>query len=182
MGGPDDRPGRELRGGDGAERAARRLAADAVPVEGDRPAGAGGGIRACLAETGFGAVGLGTISAVVGAAGERALDWFARLGGPAAARGLALDEIYGNQRRGGYLSAVDAESGLVWAAAGPVAVDHESWTLVLWDLEGRGVRWSRTVADGGGAIGRACRAVDPGGAHARDVWHVLHRCGQAQGR
>src|SRR5438093_483809 len=79
-------------------------------------------------------------------------------------------------------SAVGTESGLVWAAAGPVAVDHESWTLVRWDLEGRGVRWSRTVADGGGAIGRACRAVDPGGAHARDVWHVLHRCGQAQGR
>jgi len=140
------------------------------------------GIRDCLAEMGFGAVGLGTIGEVVGAAGGRALDWLAQLRGPAAARGLALDEIYGNQRRGGYLSVVDTASGLVWAAAGPVAVDHESWTLVLWDLAERGVRWSRTVADGGGAIGRACRAVDPEGEHARDVWHVLHRCGQAQGR
>jgi hypothetical protein len=50
---------------------------------------------------------------------------------PATPRAVALDEIYGHDRHGAYLSVVDAHSGAVWAP-GPVPVDAETWTLVLW--------------------------------------------------
>src|SRR5919199_1067895 len=101
---------------------------------------------------------------------------------PASSRTLALDEVYGNDRRGAYLSVVDTASGAVWAAEGPLPVDQESWTLLLWELQARGLRWRATVHDGGSAIQAACAAVDPQGQHGRDVWHVLHRCAQVQGR
>lgn len=138
------------------------------------------GIQACLAAEGR-AVSLGTVAGVVQEAERRALLAMAT---PVAVgpRVLALDEIYGNNRHGATLSVVDALSGAVWAAAGPVAVDGESWTLLLWEVQARGLRWAGTVSDGGLAMQQACAVVDPEGCHQRDVWHVLHVCSQVQGR
>jgi hypothetical protein len=101
---------------------------------------------------------------------------------PSSSRPLALDEMYGNDRRGAYLHVVATASHAVWAADGPVPVDTESWTLVLWLAQERGLRWHTTISDGGGAIDAAVRSVDPTGPHGRDVWHVLHVCAQVQGR
>lgn len=140
------------------------------------------GIERCLEIVGQPAVSLGTITAIIGEAQARALAWGAQHAVPTSARALALDELYGNQRQAAYLSVVDVASYAVWYAAGPVAADSESWTLVLWDVQAQGVRWHTTVSDGGGAIQEAGRTVDPSGQQARDVWHVLHRWGQGQGR
>jgi hypothetical protein len=126
-------------------------------------------------------VSLGTISAIVQEAQRRAQAWLASHA-PPSSRPLALDEMYGNDRRGAYLHVVDTASGAVWAAEGPVPVDTESWTLVLWLAQARGLRWHTTISDGGTAIEAAVRAVDPSGQHERDVWHVLHVCAQVQGR
>jgi transposase-like protein len=139
------------------------------------------GLRRCLRQVGQRDVSLGTISAVVGEAQRRALALQARQG-PPTARALALDELYGSDRHGAYLSVVDVASGAVWAAAGSLPVDADTWTLVLWELRERGVRWDRTVSDGGAAVQQACVRVDPDGRHQRDVWHVLHVCSQVQGR
>ncbi|MCA1599986.1 MAG: hypothetical protein LC769_13440, partial [Chloroflexi bacterium] len=57
-----------------------------------------------------------------------------------------------------------------------------TWTLVLWELQARGVRWHATVSDGAPAMQQACATVDPAGQHGRDVWHLLHTCSQVQGR
>jgi len=139
------------------------------------------GMQACLRAERGRAVSLGTIAVVVQEAQRRAL---VQMATPVAApvRAVALDEIYGNDRQGAYLSVVDAHSGVVWAAAGPVPVDGETWTLVLWAAQERGLRWPRTVSDGGKAMQQACTTVDPHGLHQRDVWHVLHQCGTVQGR
>jgi hypothetical protein len=139
------------------------------------------GLQACLGQLVGQAVSLGAIAAVVGEAERRALAWLATHA-PPASRAVALDEIYGNDRRGAYLSVVDLAGGAVWAAEGPVPVDGESWTLTLWFAQARGLRWHATVHDGGAAITTACAAVDPQGQHGRDVWHVLHACAQVQGR
>jgi hypothetical protein len=126
-------------------------------------------------------VSLGTISAIVQEARRRAHAWMSRHA-PPSSRPLALDEMYGNDRRGAYLHIVDTASWAVWAAEGPVPVDTESWTLVLWLAQERGLRWHTTIGDGGAAIEAALRVVDPTGQHRRDVWHVLHVCAQVQGR
>ena len=126
-------------------------------------------------------VSLGAISAIVQEAQRRAQAWLSRHA-PPSSRPLALDEMYGNDRRGAYLHSVDTASWAVWAAEGPVPVDTESWTLVLWLAQERGLRWHTTIGDGGAAIDAAVRAVDPTGQHRRDVWHVLHVCAQVQGR
>ncbi len=123
----------------------------------------------------------GTISAIVQEAQRRAQQWQASHA-PPSSRPLALDELDGNDRRGAYLHIVDTASHAVWAAAGPVPVDPESWTLVLWLAQERGLRWHTTIGDGGAAIEAAVRAVDPTGQHRRDVWHVRHGCTQVQGR
>ncbi len=137
------------------------------------------GIQRCLAEHGC-PVSLGTISAVVSEAERRALGLLAQplTIGP---RLVALDELYGNDRHGAYLSMVDARSGAVWQAAGPVGVDTDSWTLLLWEAQARGLRWAVSIGDGGGALSQAAQAVAPEAAHRRDVWHVLHACAQVQG-
>jgi hypothetical protein len=101
---------------------------------------------------------------------------------PAPLRAVALDEIYGNDRHGAYLSVLDAHSGAVWAAAGPVPVDGETWTLVLWAAQERGLRWQRAVSDGGQAMQQAWATVDPQGVHQRDVWPVPQACSKVQGR
>lgn len=138
------------------------------------------GIQRCLAEQGR-AVSLGTISTVVTEAERRALALLAR---PVAVglRIVAFDEIYGNDRHGAYLSVVDALSGAVWQTAGPVGVDAESWTLLLWEAQARGLRWSASIGDGGAALSQAAQTLTPAGEHRRAVWHVLHTCSQVQGR
>jgi hypothetical protein len=139
------------------------------------------GIQTSLWQVARRRVSLGTISAIVQEAQRRAQAWL-NSHAPASSRPLALDEMYGNDRRGAYLHVVDTASWAVWAAEGPVPVDTESWMLVLWLAQARGLRWHTTISDGGGAIEAAVRAVDPTGRHRRDVWHVLHVCAQVQGR
>jgi hypothetical protein len=138
------------------------------------------GIQACLAELGQ-AVSVGTIHAILREGQQRALTLLDRTVPPGARAG-ALDEIYGNNRQGGYLSVVDAQSGAVWATAGPLAVDHDSWALLLLEVEDRGLRLERGVSDGGSAMQAAWTSVYPALALQRDVWHVLHEWSKGQGR
>jgi transposase-like protein len=170
-------------------------AAFAPPAAVETPAGPGlarailtvwaeghAGIRAlqrCLVETRGVRVRLEVIGAVLRDAAARALAWWTSQA-PVHPVVLALDEIFGADHRAAYLNAVDARTGVVSAAVGPVAPDAESWTLVLWDLNDRGVRWTATVHDGGAAAGSAVRAADPAGVPIRDLWHVLARCAAAQ--
>ncbi|MCA1598481.1 MAG: hypothetical protein LC769_05580 [Chloroflexi bacterium] len=139
------------------------------------------GIRRCLRQVGRRRVSLGTISAVVREAERRALALVARLT-PPQERAVALDEIYGRDRQGAYLHIVDVESGAVWAAEGPVPVDGETWTLVLWLAQERGLRVRHAVSDGGAAMAQGLRTAAPHVPLQRDVWHVLHQCGQVQRR
>ena len=139
------------------------------------------GIQACLRATTGQHVSLGTISAITAEAEQRALAWMATHA-PPTSRAVALDEIYGRQRCGAYLNVVDLDSWAVWAADGPLPVDAETWTLVLWEAQARGLRWHATVSDGAPAMQQACHLVDPDGQHGRDVWHLLHTCSQIQGR
>lgn len=126
-------------------------------------------------------ISLTTIVAILAEAERRALHWLATHA-PSSVRALALDEIYANDRRGAYLNVVDVHSGAVWASLGPVAVDTESWILVLWDLQAHGVRWDRLVMDGGAAARAACRSVCPLISLQGDQWHILHSCAQLQAR
>jgi transposase-like protein len=139
------------------------------------------GIQTCLQRLTQQQISLGTIAAVIAQAQHRALEWLATHA-PPTARPIALDEIYGKQRRRAYLSIVDTASYAVWAAEGPLPVDAETWTLMLWLAQDRGLHWYATISDGGAAIHAACRIVDPAGVHGRDVWHVFHRCAQVQNR
>jgi hypothetical protein len=77
---------------------------------------------------------------------------------------------------------VDVHSGAVWASEGPLPVDGDTWTLVLWDVQARGLRWDRVVLDGGSAMQVACRTVTPDLPLQHDQWHVLQRCTQVQAR
>lgn len=139
------------------------------------------GIQRIVAEVLGQRVSLATISAVVTAAQARARQWLTTHL-PPTPRAVALDELYGKARRGAYLHVVDVASGAVWVAAGPLPVDAETWTLVLWEAETHGLRWSQLVTDGAGAMQQACAAVAPTVAVQRDLGHVRHRCGQVQGR
>src|SRR5215212_11233401 len=139
------------------------------------------GIQACLRATRGQHVSVGTISAVIADAEQRALTWMTTHA-PPTSRALALDEIYGRQRRGAYLNVVELDSWAVWAAAGPLPVDADTWTLLLWEAQARGLRWHATVSDGAPAMQQACEIVDPSGQHGRDVWHLLHTCSQTQAR
>jgi transposase-like protein len=139
------------------------------------------GIQTCLETLTAQGVSLATITQVLQDAEQRALHWMATHV-PTTVRALALDEIYTNDRQGAYLNVVDVHSGAVWASEGPLPVDGDTWTLVLWDLQERGLRWDRVVLDGGGAMLVACRTVTPQLPLQHDQWHVLHRCGQLQRR
>ncbi|MDQ5853444.1 MAG: hypothetical protein M3380_15505 [Chloroflexota bacterium] len=139
------------------------------------------GIQACLRATTRQHVSLGTISAVITDAHQRALTWMTTHA-PSTSRALALDEIYGRKRCGAYLSVVDLDSWAVWAAEGPLPVDADTWTLVLWEAQARGLRWHATVTDGAPAMQQACVTVDPHGQHGRDVWHLLQSCSKTQAR
>ncbi|MBI4492132.1 MAG: hypothetical protein HY690_05005 [Chloroflexi bacterium] len=58
------------------------------------------GMPRCLAAVGQPTVSLGTIAGVLAEAERRALRWCAQHPVPADRRALALDELYGTQRRG----------------------------------------------------------------------------------
>ncbi|MBK9712741.1 MAG: hypothetical protein IPO81_15725 [Kouleothrix sp.] len=137
-------------------------------------------IQVCLQRLSGVRLSIGSITAVVHQAQERALQWMTSHVPPH--RALALDEIYTNNRHGAYLNVVDTDSWAVWAAEGPLPVDAESWTLLLWLAQDRGLKWHATVSDGGDALRSACQTVDPDGRHERDHWHLLHTWSQVQHR
>ncbi|NCC33001.1 MAG: hypothetical protein EOM24_13440 [Chloroflexia bacterium] len=139
------------------------------------------GIQAAMRECTQCGVSLATITAVLHEAGGRARVWM-QTHVPTTVRALALDEIYANDRRGAYLNVVDVHSGAVWASEGPLAVDTESWTLVLWELQARGLHWDRVVLDGGAAMLAACTEVTPTVILQGDTWHELSSCGKVQAR
>jgi hypothetical protein len=64
----------------------------------------------------------------------------------------------------------------------PVAVDAESWTILLWYMQEQGIAWKTAASDGGGAIADALRSVEAVSRHQRDIWHVLHVGSQVQRR
>jgi len=139
------------------------------------------GIQTCLAVLLGQHVSLGTITAIVQTAGERAQAWLEQQVSEQG-RVLALDEQYSSKRGEAYLNVVDVHSGQVWASLPPVAVDGESWTLALWYLQAQGVVCTGTVSDGGKAIAEALRTTQALKTHQRDVWHLLHLAAQVQAR
>lgn len=139
------------------------------------------GILTCLRTLLAQGLSLPTISAILHTAQQRASLWMASHV-PSTPRALALDELYANNRTGAYLHAVDVHSGAVWAAEGPLAADAESWTLLLWSLQERGLVWDRLVGDHGSALYAGAQAVSPELPFQRDVWHELDRCARVQAR
>jgi transposase-like protein len=139
------------------------------------------GIQTCLRQLLQQGHSLPTITAILQTAQLRAVTWMASHA-PATPRALALDELYANNRTGAYLHVVDVQSGAVWAAEGPLAADAESWILVLWSLQDRGVIWDRLVGDHGAALHAGAQAVTPDVPFQRDVWHELDRCARVQAR
>ena len=109
------------------------------------------GIQTCLRTLAQQGISLATVTRILRDADQRALAWMATHV-PPTVRALAVDEIYANDRHGAYLNVVDVHSGAVWGTEGPVPVDSDSWTLVLWELQARGLRWNRVVLDGGAAM------------------------------
>ena len=95
-------------------------------------------------------------------------------------RDLAIDEQYSHQE--GYLNIVDAQTSFVYASSPPVAVDGESWSILFWQMQDRGLKWRVVVSDGGKAIGCAMHEVTPDVIHQRDVWHVIHEYQKVQRR
>ena len=139
------------------------------------------GIQTCLRHLLQQGYSLPTITAIIQAAQQQALTWMASHT-PATPRALALDELYANNRTGAYLHVVDVHSGAVWAAEGPLPADEESWTLVLWSLQERGLVWDRLVGDHGAALHAGAQAVTPDVPFQRDIWHELDRCARVQAR
>jgi hypothetical protein len=139
------------------------------------------GIQACLRTLTQQRICLETIVAVLAEAQRRARVWMVTHV-PPSVRALALDEIYANDHRRAYLNVVDIHSGAVWASEGLLEADAESWTLLLWELQDRHLYWDRVATDGARAMHEACVTVTPQIAIQRDIWHVLHRCAQVQGR
>jgi hypothetical protein len=124
---------------------------------------------------------LATITTVLHAAQQRAVTWM-QTHVPATARALALDEIYASSRTGAYLNVVDVHSGAVWASEGPLAVDSASWTLVLWSMQDRGLRWDRVVMDESAPMHTACAQATPAVRVQLDQWHLWQVCAQVQAR
>jgi hypothetical protein len=139
------------------------------------------GIQTCLHQLLQRGLALPTITAIIHDAQQRALAWMASHV-PATPRALALDELYANNRTGAYLHVVDVQSGAVWAAEGPLPADTDSWTLVLWSLQDRGLRWDRLVGDHGAALYAGAQAACPDVPFQRDIWHELDRCAHVQAR
>jgi hypothetical protein len=127
-------------------------------------------------------VSLGKIVEVKQEAGQRAQAWMSRQKPVEEDCAIALDEQYGGKRGEGYLNIVDAHSSFVWASVPPVAVDGESWTLVLWYLQEQGVVWQTATTDGGQAMQDGLSAIKAASKQQRDVWHLFHLGSQVQGR
>jgi len=124
------------------------------------------GVQACLAEWLGRAVSLGAIAGVVATAGARAALLACR--DPAAPVALALAEIFGGALRHGDLGAVDARSGVVWAAPGPVVLAAAAWPRPLAERAARGARRSGLAHDGGkAAAGGDSDGPPPAGRLAR---------------
>jgi hypothetical protein len=126
-------------------------------------------------------VSTGKISSILHEAGKRAQDWLDQHI-PQGMRDLAIDEQYSDQMAKAYLNIVDAQTSFVYASSPPVAVDSESWELMLLQMEDNGLQLRMIVSDGGKAIGRAVREITPKVIHQRDVWHVLHEGQKVQER
>ena len=126
-------------------------------------------------------ISVGTIARIVKEAGQRAQGWMKNQRAETV-RALALDEQYSSQRGKAYLNIIDVHSGQVWASTPPVAVDGESWTLLLWYLSEQGIEPVSTVSDGGRAIAEALSQLQREQTHQRDIWHLLHVAAQVQGR
>jgi hypothetical protein len=139
------------------------------------------GIQVCLESLLGLHVSIGMITNIVQQAGKRAQEWLAHHL-PKGMRALALDEQYGSKRGEAYLNIVDVQSGLVVASVPPVAVDGESWTLLLWLIQEQGLEWQTIVCDGGRAIQDGVQKVSPDQVYQRDVWHVLDECRKVQRR
>ncbi len=139
------------------------------------------GIQTCLRDLHGIHLSLGRIVGIVKEAGQRARTWLSQQQ-TETPRALALDEQYSSQRGQAYLNVIDVHSGQVWASIPPVAVDGESWTLLLWYLQEQGITRSCTVSDGGRAIQEAVSQVHAESCHQRDVWHLFHVAAQVQGR
>jgi hypothetical protein len=139
------------------------------------------GIQKCLEDLKGIHISTGKISSIIHQAGKRAQEYLKRCI-PKGKRAWALDEQYGSERGKAYLNIVDALSSLVIASIPPVAVDTESWMLLLWQMEEQGLYYDITVSDGGKAIADAVQKVTPDHIHQRDLWHVLHECQKVQGR
>jgi hypothetical protein len=131
------------------------------------------GIQICLEELLGIHVSTGKISSILHEAGKRAQEWLGQHV-PQGRRDLAIDEQYSNKRAEAYLNIVDAQTSFVYASSPPVAVDGESWSLMLMQMKDNGLQWRVIVSDGGKAIRRALREVTPEAIHQRDVWHVIH--------
>jgi hypothetical protein len=139
------------------------------------------GIQICLEELLGVHVSTGKISSILQEAGKRAQEWLDQQI-PEGMRDLAIDEQYSHHRGEAYLNIVDAHTSFVYASCPPVAVDGESWSILLLQMKDHGHRFRVVVSDGGKAIGRAVHEVIPDVIHQRDVWHVLHECQKVQGR
>jgi hypothetical protein len=139
------------------------------------------GIENCLEELLGVHVSTGKISSILQEAGKRAQEWLEQHI-PEGMRDLAIDEQYSHHRGEAYLNIVDAHTSFVYASCPPVAVDGESWSILLLQMKDHGLQWRVVVSDGGKAIGRAVHEVTPDVIHQRDVWHVIHECQKVQRR
>jgi hypothetical protein len=140
------------------------------------------GIQTCMKELLGMEVSLGKIVEVMQEAGKRAQAWMSSQKPVQEDCALALDEQYAGKRGEGYLNVVDVHSSFVWASVPPVAVDGESWTLLLWYLQEQGVVWQTAATDGGQAMQEALDTVKAASKQQRDTWHVSHLGSQVQGR
>ena len=139
------------------------------------------GIQNCLEQLLEIHVSTGKISSIIHEAGKRAQNWLEQHI-PQGMRDLAIDEQYSCQMAKAYLNIVDAQTSFVYASSPPVAVDSESWKLMLWQMEDNGLQLRVVVSDGGKAIGRAVHEITSKVIHQRDVWHVLHEGQKVQER
>jgi len=139
------------------------------------------GIQTCMKELLGEQVDLETIVLIIQQAGKRAQELLDHQR-PVRECAVALDEQYSSKRGEAYLNIVDVRSSLVWASKPPVAVDAESWTVLLWYMQEQGVDWKTATSDGGRAIADALHMVKAVSRHQRDVWHVLHEGSKVQGR
>jgi hypothetical protein len=139
------------------------------------------GIQICLKVLMGIHISTGKISSIIHKAGKQAQEWLDQHI-PQGMRNIAIDEQYSDQRAEAYLNIVDAQTSFVYASSPPVAVDRDSWSILLLQMNDNGLKYRMIVSDGGKAIGRAVREIASEALHQRDVWHVLHEWQKVQER